>query len=1125
MSQSGKRRGLARCVVRHGRAGGRAPIHERELLGAVWEAVNVGRDNKALAIVRDGTICNINALAAQLCERPSCELIGKRVVDLLEGAPPPRSRANERWETALRTASGHAIAVEVTRQALGTRLQDFAVYAIRDLRRRQAAAEQLQRQSALLLQHEEDLKTQNAKLDAALSNMFQGLAMFDAEQRVVIANDRFAEMYGQTPDEVKPGTPLRDIVEKRIASGHYVGTTADEVLRRMRERVARQKVSHMTARMGDGRTIAVSIRPRPDGGWVTTHQDITEREKLTAQLEQQNHLLKQREKELAAQNARVDAAINNMTQGLCLFDADKCVVIANRRYAEIYGLTHAQVQPGTSLHEILEARAATGVYAGIDASTFVAESIASFNQKVSQVVKLVDGRAISVVRLPMADGGVVSTHEDITEREKLTARLAEQHQQLDAALDNMRQGLAMFDADQRLVVCNKRYAEMYGLTPEQVKPGTTVRQILEYRIASGFYHVRDADGFVSSWTSNFGDVSSRIQELADGRIINVTRSAMPNGGRLVTHEDITERQQLHARLEEQHRLLKEHEEKLRVQNLQLDAALNNMVQGLAMFDAEQRIVVANDRYAQMYGLAPEQIGPGTSLRQIVQSRIALGHYPGRNADEVMQETLARIAEKEAGNYLSELTDGRCIAVSVQRMANGGTVTTHQDITDQRRAEAKITHMALHDALTGLPNRVLLNERLENALARARRGELVATHMLDLDHFKHVNDTLGHPAGDKLLRLVTERLVAQVRETDTIARMGGDEFAIMQIGISQPPDATALAHRVTEALSAPFEIDGHQVVIGTSVGIALSPMDGVSPEQIIRNADLALYRAKGDGRGTYRFFEQEMDTQMQARHALERDLRRALPACEFELYYQPVVDLATDSISGFEALIRWHHPEKGMIPPDAFIPLAEEIGLIVPLGEWTIRQACAQAARWPADLKVAVNLSATQFRSPGLIGVIANALAASGLAPDRLELEITETTLLHDSEATLAMLYRLRELGVRIAMDDFGTGYSSLSYLQSFPFDKIKIDRSFVKDIVESAGSLNIVRAVAALANGLGIAATAEGVETKEQLDTIRSEGCSEMQGFLFSRPLPAAEIERQFLADRRIEKAGSSAAA
>ena len=1125
MLERSKRRGLARRMVCHARGAAVASIHDRELLEAVWEALNVARDNKALAIVRQGTIFNINSLAAQLCECSSRELIGKSLAELLDGVPPPRSRANARWEAALKTVSGRPIAVEVTRQPLGSRLEDFDVYAIRDLRQRHAAAEQLQRQSELLLQHEEDLKAQNAKLDAALSNMFQGLAMFDAEQRVVIANDRFAEMYGQSPKAVKPGTPLRKIIEQRIASGHYVGTTADEVLSRMRERVARQKVSHMTARMGDGRTIAVSIRPRPDGGWVTTHQDITEREKLTEQLEQQNRLLTQRETELAAQNARFEAAINNMTQGLCLYDADRRVVIANRRYAEIYGLTEQQVKPGTPLSEILAARAATGVYEKIDAQKFVSESIDSFGQKVSQVVKLADGRAISVVRLPMSDGGVVSTHEDVTEREQLNARLAEQHQRLDAALENMLQGLAMFDAEQRLIVCNKRYVEMYGLTPEQVKPGTTVREILQYRIANGFYHVRDAEGFVTSWTSNFGDVSSRIQELADGRIINVTRSSMPDGGRLVTHEDITERQQLHAQLEQQHRLLKEHEEKLRVQNLQLDAALNNMVQGLAMFDAEQRIVVANDRYAEMYGLTPEQVKPGTALRQILQCRIALGHYPGRDVDELMREPMARIAEQGSSNYLSELTDGRCIAVSAQRMANGGIVTTHQDITDQRRAEAKITHMALHDALTGLPNRVLLNERLEHALARAKRGEMVATHMLDLDHFKHVNDTLGHPAGDKLLRMVTDRLRALARETDTIARMGGDEFAVMQVAMSQPSDATALAHRMIEAVSAPYEIDGHQVVIGTSVGIALSPMDGVSPDQIIRNADLALYRAKGDGRGTYRFFEQEMDTQMQVRHALECDLRRALPAREFELYYQPVVDLATDSISGFEALIRWRHPEKGMVSPDTFIPLAEEIGLIVPLGEWAIGDACATAAQWPDDLKVAVNLSAAQFRSPGLLQIIADALAASGLAADRLELEITETVLLQDSESTLAMLYQLRELGVRIAMDDFGTGYSSLSYLQSFPFDKIKIDRSFVKDIVESAGSLNIVRAVAALANGLGIAATAEGVETKEQLETIRSEGCSEMQGFLFSRPLPAAEIERLFLADRRSAKVDSPVAA
>jgi diguanylate cyclase (GGDEF)-like protein len=428
------------------------------------------------------------------------------------------------------------------------------------------------------------------------------------------------------------------------------------------------------------------------------------------------------------------------------------------------------------------------------------------------------------------------------------------------------------------------------------------------------------------------------------------------------------------------------------------------------------------------------------------------------------------------------------------------------------------HLALHDTLTGLPNRVLLNERLEHALSRARRSEIVATHILDLDHFKTVNDTLGHPVGDKLLKMVADRLRAMVRESDTIARMGGDEFAIVQVGLSDASDATALAPRLIEALSEPYEIDGHQVIIGTSIGIAVGPVDGMGPDRLIRNADLALYRAKGEGRGTFRFFEPEMDAQMQARRAMEYDLRKALAAGEFELHYQPVVNLASNEITGFEALIRWRHPEKGTIPPASFIPLAEEIGLIVPVGEWAIREACNTAARWPDDISVAVNISPAQLRHPGLVQVVLDALAASGLRAGRLELEITETALLVDSEATLAMLHQLRDLGVRIANDDFGTGYSSLSQLQSFPFDKIKIDRSFVENIADSAGSLNIVRAVAALANGLGIAATAEGVENNEQLEFVRSEGCTEMQGFLLSKPLPAAEIERLFLAKRASRK-------
>ena len=434
-------------------------------------------------------------------------------------------------------------------------------------------------------------------------------------------------------------------------------------------------------------------------------------------------------------------------------------------------------------------------------------------------------------------------------------------------------------------------------------------------------------------------------------------------------------------------------------------------------------------------------------------------------------------------------------------------------------------MAHHDSLTDLANRVLLNERLEHALGRIQGGELVAVHHLDLDQFKAVNDTFGHPGGDKLLKTVADRLRGLVRETDTIARMGGDEFVIVQTPIADPADATALAQRVIMLMSEPYDIDGHQAVVGASIGIAVGPGDGVSPDKLLRNADLALYRAKADGRGTFRFFEPAMDLQMQTRRIMEQDLRKALPAGEFELYYQPVVNLASSQISGFEALIRWNHPSRGMVAPGTFIPLAEEIGFIVPLGEWVIRQACATAARWPGNLHVAVNISAVQFRNPGLTQVIVGALAASGLHPTRLEIEITETVLLQNKEATLAVLHQLRALGIRIALDDFGTGYSSLTYLQSFPFDKIKIDRSFVKDITENFGSLNIVRAVAALANGMGMTTTAEGVETTGQLDKIISEGCTEMQGFLFSRPLPAGEIERLFLSGREMRKAPGRIAA
>lgn len=698
-------------------------------------------------------------------------------------------------------------------------------------------------------------------------------------------------------------------------------------------------------------------------------------------------------------------------------------------------------------------------------------------------------------------------HAAAEQREQLNARLAAQHEQLDAALENMLQGVAMFDAEQRLIVCNRRYAAMYGLTAEQVRPGTTVRQILQYRIASGFYHVRDTDGFVDSWVGDFGQVSSRIQELADGRIISVTRRSLANGGRLVTHEDVTEREKLHEQLEQQHQLLAQ-------QNMRFKAALDNMGEGLCMFDAHKRLVVCNDRYAEMYQLPPELVEVGTAHSAIIAHRVSHGILKGDTGGGAVEQKLSSLAQLPAEAIsvrTDELTDGRLICVTRQPLAGGGWVATHNDVTEQRRSEAKIAHMALHDTLTGLPNRALLNERLEHALIRTKRGDIVAAQILDLDHFKHVNDTLGHSVGDKLLQMVSERLQALVRDTDTIARMGGDEFAIVQVALGQIADASALAQRVIAAIGEPYDIDGHLVVIGTSVGIAVAPTDGTNAAELMRNADLALYRAKADGRGALRFFEAGMDAQVQERRALECDLRKALVAGEFELHYQPIVDLASNKINAFEALIRWRHPIKGTISPAKFIPLAEEIGLIIPIGEWVIKQACATAQRWPDEIKVAVNLSPAQLRGSGLLQVIVNTLATTGLAARRLELEITESVLLQDSEATLRTLYQLRELGVQIAMDDFGTGYSSLSHLQRFPFDKIKIDRSFVSNITDNVSSMNIVRAVAALASSLGVAATAEGVESREQLDAIRSEGCTEMQGFLLSKPVPADQIDQLLL--------------
>jgi diguanylate cyclase (GGDEF)-like protein len=536
--------------------------------------------------------------------------------------------------------------------------------------------------------------------------------------------------------------------------------------------------------------------------------------------------------------------------------------------------------------------------------------------------------------------------------------------------------------------------------------------------------------------------------------------------------------------------------------MRFDAALNNMTQGLCMYDAEQRVVVANSRFGEIYGLAPAQTAPGTTARQILEHRMAIGTYDGVPPDEYLKKVFRESSDVQT------LPNGRVLSILRQWLPDGSVLTTHEDITDRRQNEAKVAFMAHHDLLTGLANRTYFMEKIEEAGARLRRrGEAFTVFMLDLDRFKDVNDSLGHPAGDALLEETAQRLRASLRETDVLARLGGDEFAILQSGEpDQRAGAIQLAVRIIELIAQPFDLDGRKVSIGTSIGIALAPQDGIDPGELLKKADLALYRTKFEGRNGFNFFHAGMTAEADARHQLESEMREAIERNEFELHYQTVIDVATREPRGAEALVRWRHPAKGLIAPERFIPLAEDTGLIVQLGAWILQKACADAATWPAHVRLAVNLSPVQFRRGDLFDLILCALVDSGLPPERLELEITESVLLENEANYRVLLQQLKNVGISIVLDDFGTGYSSLGYLTTFPVDKIKIDRSFTQGIARRAECAAVVASVLTLARGLDIATTAEGVETEEQFEMLRAAGVTLAQGYLFGRPCPLGEL-------------------
>jgi diguanylate cyclase (GGDEF)-like protein/PAS domain S-box-containing protein len=683
-------------------------------------------------------------------------------------------------------------------------------------------------------------------------------------------------------------------------------------------------------------------------------------------------------------------------------------------------------------------------------------------------------------RVPMEIGEIVRKR---AEAEAAVAEARKSHERLREAIDILPQGIVFLDANGRYILWNKKYSEIYSRSSDLFKPGARLHDTIRIGVERGDYP--EAIGREEQWIAErlarLDQPGERHEQiLADGRCILIDERLTEDGGVIGLRVDITELKQREASF----RLLFD----------------SNPVPMIVCALSDERILGVNDAAVEHYGYSRAEFEKLT-----IRSVQAFESEPPWAGDHSRDEVTAR-------TWKHVRADGALIDLAIYSRHlvyadQPAVLLALMDITERKRAEARLTFMAQHDGLTGLPNRTLLRQQMDEILLHTRRAtEKIAVLVFGIDNFKAVNDTLGHGVGDKLLRGVASRLRSTLREEDLLARLNSDEFAIVQSGLMRPEDAVLLSRRLLEAIGEPYLLDGHSVVIGASIGIAMAPGDGDDSEKLLKNADMALSRAKNDSRGTFSFFEAEMDARAQSRRKIEIDLRDAIQNDVLRPYYQPLVDLSTGRITGFEALVRWPHPERGMVSPAEFIPVAEETGLINGLGGLMLRRACMDAALWPDGVRVAVNLSPLQFRAGNLFSIVMDALKKSGLSAKRLELEITETLLLEKSSQVLATLHALRALGVRISMDDFGIGYSSLSYLRSFPFDKIKIDQSFVRDLAANREAQAIVRAIVSLGVGLGVTITAEGVETEAELSCLRAEGCHEGQGFLFSRARPNAEI-------------------
>ncbi|HET9715424.1 MAG TPA: EAL domain-containing protein [Pseudolabrys sp.] len=920
----------------------------------------------------------------------------------------------------------------------------------------------------------EQLREQSLRFDVALNNMSQGLVMFDAQSKLLVSNTRFMQIYGLSKEVVQPGISLLELLKHRKECGSF-GGEPEEYCSKILQKIAKRQLTKQNVPTPDGRIIQIVNQPMPDGGWVATHEDISE--KIRAE-----SALKRKEEQL-------NAALENISQGVCMFDRSQRLIICNAKYADIYGLTEEQTKPGTPLQEILAHRISNGA-APDDHEVYVRNRLneVSINQPYEAVNCLRDGRYVSVAHRPMNNGGWVATHQDVTEaiyREESFRLLFEGNPVPMWVIDR---------STLQFLAVNEAAVAHYGYSREQFMAMSVVdlRPAHDRERFKTFIRGLSDDQFVE----NIGQHIKADGTKIDVAVYSRAMTYEGRGARLTVIHDITKTKQT--------------ETELRRTKIFLDAVIEHVPLPIIVRDVEKSDSGARGSRFALFNRAYEELTGDSRSRLIGKTAHEL--FPPERADMIVRSDNDALQGNKVvstpEHYINTANNGlRLVKASKIAIRDDSgepqyLLTVLDDITERRRSEQHISYLAHNDSLTGLPNRTSFLENLAATLEKASRSrKSFAVMCLDLDRFKEANDVYGHLVGDGLLREAARRLQIAAKGA-FLARIGGDEFIIVVSSERPAAVAAALGDRMVTAFKENFEIDGHQIQVGLSVGVAVYPNDGKDAKTLIANADAALYQAKSEVRGTVRFFEEKLGSRLRERRELQTDLRSAPSRGDLFLHYQPQKTIALRQVIGFEALARWKCPKRGWVSPETFISIAEQSTHIISLGEWILREACKEAASWPTPLKLAVNISPIQFHHGDLPTLVHSILLETGLAADRLELEITEGVLIDDFSRAVSILRKLKLLGVHIALDDFGSGYSSLSYLHAFPFEKIKIDRVFVGDLENNHHSMAIVRAIITLGHSLNIPVLAEGVETESQLAFLAQEGCDEVQGYLTGRPLP-----------------------